>query len=146
MHFIDYLTTSDEFSLTLIMGRQGLLTRISTSFFLASLVPLLLVENTTGTSKRLTRQFSLFSIVSFPDDLCSTNNGKTGWVTIRHLHMCFIFSENSTKYFIEIPILTYYNFKSISRTCLSSEKCGAKSGVNLGICANGFGVCCYCKY
>ncbi len=30
--------------------------------------------------------------------------------------------------------------------CYSAEECAKKSGVASGLCANGFGVCCLCKY
>ena len=34
---------------------------------------------------------------------------------------------------------------AINGTCYSAEDCAARGGVNSGVCAGGYGVCCTCK-
>lgn len=31
-------------------------------------------------------------------------------------------------------------------SCLTSRDCGERGGHNIGVCANGLAICCYCKY
>jgi len=74
-------------------------------------------SNAKGKSQRDGKVFSLFSIVSFPNDGCVTQSGTTT-----------------------------YTARNRNGTCYTSTECASLSGTASGNCASGFGVCCLFTY
>ena len=48
-----------------------------------------------------------------------------------------------TSSFQNVPCPT--NQPGFDGTCFTGKECEEKKGINAGICAEGFGVCCICK-
>ena len=77
-------------------------------------------------------QFSLFSVVSFPNDACTSQ------------------SDNSMQGKCEqsLPKISCFlnKVRPLSGVCYSQDDCSDKGGSADGNCANGFGVCCMIRY
>merc|ERR1719479_29595 len=116
------------------------------------LIGLMFICVSTGYPKPKGKAFSLFSVVSFKNEECTTTMSTAMKWLIGLMFICVStgYPKPKGKAFSLFSVVSFKNEEctttmstAMNGLCVSSEDCTETSGTASGNCASGFGVCCF---